>query len=124
MVQFNPNFNYFHRQILKKSLFTERQTSIIYKRLTEHSRVEDISSGAYYRQLKQCRNKINSILYSILLLRLTGAVDSQALFAIEKISSQLSVMSVSEKSSDTSKDNHLDNVMSVIYRLIDSMCKV
>ena len=124
MLQSDSNFNYFYGEIFKKSLFTERQISIIYKRLTEHSRVKDISSGAYYRQLKQCRNKINSILYSILLLRLTGAVDSQALFAIEKISSQLSVMSVSKKSNRTKEDNHVQDVISVIYRVVDTMSKV
>jgi hypothetical protein len=124
MVQFNSNFKYSYGQILRKSLFTERQFSIIYKRVTEHSRVEDISSGAYYRQLKQCRNKINSILYSILLLRLIGAVDSQALFAIEKISNQLSAISEDDIYSDIRKDKRLDNVMPVIYRLVDTMCKV
>ena len=123
MIQSNSNFTFFYEEFIKKSLFTERQISIIYKKLTEHARVDDISSGAYYRQIKQCRDKINGIIYSILLLRLIGAIDSKTLTVIERVGKQLSDV-LSNADSDINHDLNTNDVISVIHKLIDTMCKV
>src|SRR5919205_3255757 len=89
----NSKSNNLYNEILLKSLFTSRQMSIIYKRAIRQSNQENISSGAYYRQLKQCRLKIKSVLYSVLLLRLCGGLDNQAINTLERIALQLDVIS-------------------------------
>ena len=105
-------------------MFTDRQIAIIYKRVTSHSTVENISPGAYYRQLKQCRLKIKATLYSILLLRLCGALDNQAMVALERIATQLDVMSQASEPSDFSWDRVGQDVASVVQKIVDTMCKV
>ncbi|HJR46980.1 MAG TPA: hypothetical protein VJ799_02375, partial [Nitrososphaeraceae archaeon] len=47
----NPNSksNNFYEGFQRRSLFTERQISIIYNRVIKQSSRENISAGAYYR---------------------------------------------------------------------------
>lgn len=120
----NSKSNNFYKEILQKSLFTDRQISIIYKRAIKQSTRENISAGAYYRQLKQCRLKIKSVLYSILLLKLYGALDDQALDTLDKIALQLGVMSQATETSDSPKEQVIQDVTLLVQRIIDTMCKV
>jgi hypothetical protein len=122
----NPNSksNNFYEEFQRKSLFTDRQISIIYDRITKQSARENISAGAYYRQVKQCRIKIKSVLYSILLLRLCGALDREAMITLDKISLQLDVMSHALGHSDTTEGQSVQDVSMVVGKLIDTMCKV
>ena len=122
----NPNSksNNFYEEFQRKSLFTDRQISIIYDRITKQSARENISAGAYYRQVKQCRIKIKSVLYSILLLRLCGALDREAMISLDKIALQLDVMSQALGHSDTTAGQTVQDVSTVVGKLIDTMCKV
>ncbi len=122
----NPNSksNNFYEEFQRKSLFTDRQISIIYNRVIKQSSRENISAGAYYRQVKQCRIKIKSILYSILLLRLSGALDRDAMITLDKIALQLDVMSQALGHSDTTAGQTVQDVSTVVGKLIDTMCKV
>jgi hypothetical protein len=120
----NSRFNNFYDEILQKSVFTNRQISIIYKRAINQSTRENISAGAYYRQLKQCRLKIKSVLYSILLLRLSGVLDDQAIDTLDKIALQLGVMSRASGTNAVANDQLINDVASVVHRLINTMCKV
>ena len=124
MEELDSKFNNFYDEILQKSVFTNRQISIIYKRAINQSKGENISAGAYYRQLKQCRLKIRSVLYSILLLRLYGVLDDQAINTLDKIALQLDVMSQASGTNDTVNDQLVHDVASVVQRLISTMCKV
>jgi hypothetical protein len=121
----NPNSksNNFYEEFHRKSLFTDRQISIIYNRITKQSSRENISAGAYYRQVKQCRIKIKSVLYSILLLRLCGALDREAMISLDKIALQLDVMSQALGHSDTTA-GRVQDVSTIVGKLIDTMCKV
>jgi hypothetical protein len=114
------NFNSFYKRINTNSLFTDRQIDIICKRLESRGTIENISSGAYYRQVKQCRTKIIRLLYSIIFLKYIGALDHETFFAIEKIGSQLEVM-LAQKTSDFSR---AESVILVIEQLVKRMCKV
>jgi len=105
-------------------LFTDRQISIIYNRISKQSSRENISAGAYYRQLKQCRIKIKSVLYSILLLRLCGALDREAMITLDKVAQQLDVMSQALGHSDITAGQTVQDVSTVVGKLIDTMCKV
>jgi hypothetical protein len=122
----NPNskYNNFYRELQRESLFTDRQISIIYNRIIKQSSRENISAGAYYRQVKQCRIKIKSVLYSILLLRLCGALDREAMITLDKIALQLDVMSQALGDRDTTVGQTVEDVSTVVRKLIDTMCKV
>jgi hypothetical protein len=120
----NSKSNSFFLELQRKSSFTDRQLSIIYNRMAKHSSRENISAGAYYRQLKQCRTKIKSLLYSILLLRLCGALDGEAIITLDKIAIQLDVMSQALGGGDVITGQSVEDVSIVVNKLIDSMCKV
>ena len=109
-----------YTHIIVNSLFTKKQIDIISKRLNNAERPKNMTSGAYYRQIKQCREKVRRLLYSLLLLRSLAAIDSQTLVAIERISIQLSVM-FDYKSSDISQVFQSRNVIFTIDELIKRM---
>jgi hypothetical protein len=123
MSNYESYFNIIYREIIANSLFTERQIDIIYNRLSHQTVPKNISRGAYHRQLKQCRNKIVSILYSILLLKSIGAIDQQTLSILGTICDQLSVM-LDIENSDISSNKVTDNVMSTVSGILKKMCKV
>lgn len=113
------DFNSFYRYIIANSLFTTRQIDIISRRLENRGTIENISSGAYYRQVKQSRTKIVRLLYSIILLKSVGVVDQETFFAIDKMASQVRVM-LDQKTSDS----RAESVITVIDQLVKRMCKV
>ena len=117
MAEQGSNFNTLYAYIVANSLFTPRQLSIISNQLKGDSKPEKISSGAYYRQVKQCRKKVISILYSMILLQSIGIVHSEALTTINKLSEQLTVIFASESSDAMSRLN-VDDVISVINEVI------
>jgi hypothetical protein len=92
-------FNKIYKEIIAKSLFTNKQLYIISNRLKGKRKVENISRGAYYRQLKQCQKKIVGIFYSILLLKTMGVIDNQALITLQSLSDQLALI-LSKETSD------------------------
>jgi hypothetical protein len=106
--------------IITNSLFTKRQIDIIYKRLSNFDRPKNMTAGAYYRQIKQCRQKVRRLLYSLLLLRLLNVLDKQTLFAIERIIEQLTVI-FNSKSSDISPTFQSASVIFTIDELIKRM---
>ena len=109
-----------YTHIIVNSLFTKKQIDIISKRLNNAERPKNMTSGAYYRQIKQCREKIRRLLYSLLLLRSLALIDNQTFLAIERISEQLSVI-FGDKSSDISQIFHSRSVIYTIDELIKRM---
>jgi hypothetical protein len=106
--------------IIENSLFTNRQIDIICKKLKNIDRPTNMTAGAYYRQIKQCKKKVTRLLYSLLLLRSLNMVDTQTLFAIERLSEQLTVI-FSNKSSDISQTYQNNSVTFAIDELIKRM---
>ena len=123
MSEQGSNFNALYAYIVANSLFTPRQLSIISNQLKGGSKPEKISSGAYYRQVKQCRKKVISILYSMILLQSTGIVQSEALTTLNKLAEQLTVIFASESSDAMSRLN-VDDVIPVINEVIKRVSKV
>ena len=117
------NFNEIYKNILGNSLFTERQTYIIYKRLANKKRVGGISRGAYYRQIRQCRQKVVSILYSILLLEYIGAIDHQSLSILQTLSKKLGVIPRVDDS-DVTDPKHMGGVIFALENALNKMCNV
>ena len=107
------NFPNILNEIIKKSLFTERQIEIILnqKDLLESS--FSISKGAYYRQVGQSREKLVALFYSIILLRGLGILLPDDIDVISKLSEQISVIN----DSDIFPERE-DEVISVIEKLI------
>jgi hypothetical protein len=116
-------FNDVYREIIANSLFTERQIYIISNRLAGKTLRENISRGAYHRQLKQCRNKITGLFYSLLLLKSIGAIDQQTLSILMTLSDQLDVI-LSDEYSDIEEDKTVHNVMFTLKHILKKMCNV
>jgi hypothetical protein len=110
--------------IVANSLFTPRQLSIILKQLGGGGKPEKISSGAYYRQVKQCRKKVVSVLYSMMLLQSMGVVQWEAPATLSKLAEQSAVIFASERSSDATPRLNVNDVISVINEVIKRMSKL
>ena len=82
-----------------------------------------MSSGAYYRQVKQSRDKAIAVLYSTILLQSSGALQPEALSALGRLADQLGVIFASE-SSDVLNNARLEDVMSVMDQLVKRVCKL
>ena len=124
MADLDSNSNNLYAYIVANSLFTPRQLSIISKRLQNTGKAENISSGAYYRQVRQCRDKVAAVLYSMLLLQSTGVIQPDSLTTLNRLADQLGVIFASESSDISSSEQTINNVMSVIDQLIKRMSKL
>jgi len=118
------NSSIIYAHLVANSLFTPRQLSIISKKLQGGGTTEKISSGAYYRQVKQCRKKVTSVLYSMILLQSMGIVQLEAPSTLSKLAEQLAVIFASESSSDVTTRLNVDDVISVINEVIKRMSKL
>lgn len=104
--------NYF----IVNSILTEKQTAIIYNKTIKSKPSKKMTSGAYYRQLRQCRTKIRRIVYTVLLLRLLSVLDTETFSVLDQLNNQLSVML--NKTSDEMDMTTLNNVTSLIDDVI------
>ena len=115
----NSNFNNIIRKIIKKSLFTERQIEII---LSQKDLLEfkfPITKGAYYRQVRQSREKLIALFYSIILFRGLGIILPDDIDVISKLSEQVSVIN----DSDVFPERE-DEILDVIDRLVRQACNM
>ena len=86
------NFNNIIRQIIKKSLFTERQIEIILNQKNISESKFSITKGAYYRQVGQSREKLIALFYSIILLRGLGILLPDDIDVMSQLSEHIRVM--------------------------------
>ena len=109
------NFSNIMKEIIKKSLFTERQIEIILKHKKVLQVEFGVSKGAYYRQLGQARSKIESLYYTILLLQAYDVIlpESDVMF---RLAEQLNVM----KESDFTPENE-GQIMDVIQQAVKQL---
>ncbi len=118
MVEFdNSNFNNIMKQIIKKSLFTERQIQIILNRKNLSEYNFGISKGAYFRQVSQSRDKLMGFYYSIVLLRSLGILLPDDIDVISRLSEQVSVI----KDSDVFPERE-EQVLNLIDKLVRQAC--
>ena len=109
------NFNTIIKEIIKKSLFTERQIEIILKQMKVLDVEFGVSKGAYYRQVSQARSKIESLYYTILLLQAYDVIlpESDVMF---RLTEQLNVM----KDSDFTPENE-SQIIDVIQKAVKQL---
>ena len=115
----DDKFNNIIREIVKKSLFTERQVEIILKRRKLDDPQFTISKGAFYRQVIQSRNKLTALCYSWILLRGLGVISLDDMSVIDRLSEQVSVI----KSSDVFPERE-EEIMVVIQKLLGRICNL
>ncbi|MFM9875452.1 MAG: hypothetical protein ACKVN8_03640 [Nitrosarchaeum sp.] len=115
----SSNFNNIIRQIIKKSLFTERQIEIILNQKDLLNSKFNITKGAYYRQVGQSRDKLMALFYSIILFRGLGILLPDDIDVMLKLSEQIHVINNSDIFPEREED-----VINVIDRLIRQACNV
>ena len=115
----NLNYTVFLNHFIANSIFTERQTSIIYNKVLKSKPSKNMTSGAYYRQLGQCRTKTTKVVYTLLLLRVLGVVDTKTFSVLDQLNDQLNVML--NRPSDEIDATILGNVISLINNVINKL---
>ncbi len=113
------NFNNIISQIIKKSLFTERQIEIILNQKDILNSKFSITKGAYYRQVGQSREKLIALFYSIILLRGLGILLPDDIDVISKLSEQISVINEAKIFPERE-----EQVISVIEKYIRQACNM
>jgi len=115
-------YNRLIRFLLERSLISKRQFEIIYTRKVMGKGfgydVKNRSRGAYYRLLGQSRSKVESILYSILLLVAIDALDKRVLHVMQQLIEQISIIA-----SRDIDDVDVNDVISVIQELVKQMSR-
>lgn len=109
----HSNFNNIIKEIIKKSLFTERQIEIILNQKNIVPSKFSISKGAYYRQVNQSRHKLMGFFYTIILFRGLGILLPDDIDVISRLSEQVSVIKDSDVFPEREKE-----IISVIDRLV------
>ena len=107
------NFNTIIREIIKKSLFTERQIEIILKQKDLSDKEFSITKGAYYRQVSQSRDKLAGLYYSFIVLKILGVILPGDIDVMSKLSEQVSVI----KDGDVFPERERE-ILSVIERVV------
>jgi len=111
------NFNTIIREIIKKSLFTERQIEIILKQKKMLDVEFDVSKGAYYRQLGQARSKIESVYYTLILLQALDVILTNS-DVISRLAEQVNVMKDGSFTPEN-EDQIIDVIQKTVKQLVD-----
>jgi len=114
-----PKFNNIIRQIIEKSLFTERQIEIILNQWGLKESKISITRGAYYRQVGQTRDKLAGLYYAVVLLRGLGVLLPDDVDVMLKLSEQISVI----KDGDIPPEAE-EKIIPVVDQVIRKMCSV
>ena len=116
-------FNQLLTLLIQKNLFTKRQISIIYNKNNNHVFKKKISSGAYYRQVEQCKRKYHRFIYTILLFRILNLMDNNTINIIESIVKQIDNISQQNLYHNTNITMPTD-VIQVIDQIIKKTSKI
>ena len=111
------NFNTIMKEIIKKSLFTERQIEIILKQKKMLDVEFGVSKGAYYRQLAQSRSKIESVYYTLILLQALDVILTNS-DVISRLAEQVNVMKDGSFTPEN-EDRIIDVIQKTVKQLVD-----
>ena len=111
------NFNTIMKEIIKKSLFTERQIEIILKQKKMLDVEFGVSKGAYYRQLAQSRSKIESVYYTLILLQALDVILTNS-DVISRLAEQVNVMKDGSFTPEN-EDQIIDVIQKAVKQLVD-----
>lgn len=119
MVINNIQKNLLFLKIIEKSTFTSRQIQIIHNIHIRENRPKGISSGAYYREVKQCKAKIRRLYYSIVLLGLMDIINNEQLITLNMAVERL--YKLKDNSQDIHHDVSVNSVIDIIEQMLDKM---
>ena len=105
------------KEIIKKSLFTERQIEIILKQKKMLDVEFGVSKGAYYRQLAQSRSKIESVYYTLILLQALDVILTNS-DVISRLAEQVNVMKDGSFTPEN-EDQIIDVIQKTVKQLVD-----
>lgn len=105
------------RQIIKKSLFTERQIQIILKHRKLLEAEFPITRGAYYRQVRQSEEKLVAFFYTIVLLGGLDVLRPEDIDVMLRLSEQVNVISHGGVIPE-----NVDEIVNVIDQYIRQAC--
>ena len=111
------NFNTIMKEIIKKSLFTDRQIEIILKQKKMLDVEFGVSKGAYYRQLAQSRSKIESVYYTLILLQALDVILTNS-DVISRLAEQVNVMKDGSFTPEN-EDQIIDVIQKTVKQLVD-----
>jgi len=119
-------FNDLLNILIKKNLFTKKQISIIYNKFNNpisNVSKNNLSAGAYYRQIKQCRKKYDQLIYTLVLFRLLNFIDNSTMETIQSIIAQLEKISHNDINHNSTKivPNDIIIVIEKIMRKINKI---
>ena len=119
-------FNDLLNILIKKNLFTKKQISIIYNKFNNpisNVSKNNLSAGAYYRQIKQCRKKYDQLIYTLVLFRLLNFIDNSTMETIQSIITQLEKISHNDINHNSTKivPNDIIIVIEKIMRKINKI---
>lgn len=106
-------------KLIENSIFTRKQIQIIYRTGNKAKRPMNISSGAYYRELKQSKSKVYKLIYSLILLEILNIIDHEQLLIMTSIVEQLKQLQTNHNDYHTEDLSPIINVMEkMIIRLV------
>jgi hypothetical protein len=115
------NYNESLMFLIKNSILTYAQISLISKRLNNDRSRGYRTAGSYYRQLKQCKMKIRRIIYTIILLKILNVFDDNIDASLEQVVERLDEFIKLSDSHDDKYISHVDyqqmNVSSMLSML-------
>lgn len=123
------NYNQCLMFLIKNSILTPRQVSIISKRIRNERLREYRSAGSYYRQVKQCKTKITRIVYTIILLRILNVIDGNINASLEQIIIKLDeLVKLSDGHKDVShiayQESELLSMLSMLNNVVTKLIKI
>lgn len=119
-------FNDLLNILIKKNLFTKKQISIIYNKFNNpisNVSKNNLSAGAYYRQIKQCRKKYDQLIYTLVLFRLLNFIDNSTMETIQSIITQLEKISHNDINHNSTKIVPNDIII-VIEKIMKKINKI
>lgn len=75
--------------IIENSSLTKRQIQIIYNINNKEKRPQNITSGAFYREKRQCKNKLKKIYFSIIVLILLDILKDEHIQTLISIAGKI-----------------------------------
>ena len=114
----SKKFNNVIREIIKKSLFTERQIEILLNQQSFEPVKLDVSRGAYYRQVSQCKEKMRKYYYTAVLLEGLGISLSDDFNITSQIAQQIS--QIKDQEFVDSKEQMLSIIDTTVNRVANS----
>lgn len=115
----DAKFQHIIKEIIDKSLFTERQIEILLDSKGLKKSSFSISRGAYYRQSRQSRDKLVKFYYTSVLLRSLGVLLPDDLDVMSRLAEQVSVIQEGEVAKEREAE-----ILDVIDKIIKQASSV